>query len=181
MVHLEQERKQIEHQPLTILVPGHAASFAPEGVKLAGALKVSEALSGHPNTMLQFTPDQILESIDSGWSVLALGENLELVGFAQVWQYGFNEGGQQILEFGSWLSFRNGCGEKLLKATACLGKKINPTAQIVAIVEQDNLKAQEILVEVGAEEIGSKFSPVIRTVEGEAAFMKIFDITEVNI
>ncbi len=178
MVYLEQEKKQIENQ-LTFLTPGGTATLVPERVKLACAAKVSEALSEHPNTMLQFTPGQILESVNKGWTVLALGENLELVGFAQLWQYGFNENGQQILEFGSWLSFRSGCGEKLLKEAVYLGRKINPAAQVVAIVERENLKAQEVLQQVGAEEIGSQFSPVIRTVEGEAAFMKIFDLREV--
>lgn len=184
MVFVEQEKKNNptmseQMQQLTFLIPGAAATYLPERVKQSCALLVSAALSNHPCTMLQFTPDQILESIAKGRVVLALGENLKFVGFAQLWQYGFNEDGQQILEFGSWLSFRSGCGEKLLKEAIYLGTKINPTAQIVAIVEEENLKALGILKEVGAEEIGSKFSPVIRTVEGEAACMKIFDITRV--
>lgn len=174
MVFIEQENKIDE---LTYLVPGVAATYLPEGVKEACGLKVSGCLSEHPNTMLQFSADQIIESIQKGTAVVAVGEEYELLGFAQLWQYGFNEDGQQILEFGSWLSFRNGCGEKLLYEAVCLGRKINPAAQIVAIVEEENLKAQTILQKVGAEEIGSKFSPVIRTVVGEAAFMKIYDIT----
>lgn len=176
MVFVEQENKIAQ---LTFLIPGNAAFYVPEGVKLACTQKISASLTEHPNTMLQFTPDQILDSINKGSAVIALGEGLEIVGFAQLWQYGFNENGQQILEFGSWLSFRNGCGEKLLKEAVYLGTKINPTAQIVAIVEEENLKALEILKKVGAEEIGYKFSPVIRTVEGEAAFMKIFDVTRI--
>ena len=170
--------ERIEQQ-LTFLVPGDAASLVPEAVKLACATKTNQALAAHPNTMLHFTPEQIVASINEGRAVLALGEKLEPVGFAQLWQYGFNEDGQQILEFGSWLSFRRGCGEKLLKEAVCLGKKRNPTAQIVAIVEKTNLEAQAILNKAGAIEIGEKFSPVIRTIEGEAAFMKIFDITKV--
>lgn len=174
MVFVEQEN-QIATQ-LTFLITGNAANFLPEEVSIACAYKVSEALMGHSNTMLQYQPAEILDSIKKGWAVMALGEDLQPVGFAQFWQYGFNEDGQQILEFGSWLSFKDGVGEKVLKEAICLGKKINPHAQLVAIVEEENLKAQDILKKVGAEEIGSKFSPIIRTVEGEAAFMKIFDI-----
>lgn len=169
----------VQNEQLTFLIPGNVARFLPEGVKQACAFKVSEALAGHPFTMLQFSPDEIVGSINRGCAVVALGEELEPVGFAQLWQYGFNEDGQQILEFGSWLSFRKGCGERLLMEAICLGKKINPTAQLVAIVEEENLKAQGILRKVGAEEIGAKFSPVIRTVEGEAACMRIFDITNI--
>ncbi len=179
MVYLEQEKNQIKKQ-LTFLISGSVATYIPERVKLACALKISESLSQYPNTMLQFTPDQILDSINKGWSVIALGAKLKAVGFAQLWQYGFNEDGQQILEFGSWLSFRKGWGTKIFKEAICLGKEINPAAQIVAIVEQENLKAQAILMKAGASEIGSKFSPAIKTVEGEAAFMKIFDITQVT-
>lgn len=175
MGYLEHENNQIEGQ-LTFLT-GVAARLLPEEVKSACATWVSEKLSKCPNTMLQFTPAQILEAINKGWSVVALGQSQQQVGFAQFWQYGFNENGQQILEFGSWLSFRKGCGAKILKEAIYLGKRINPTAQIIAIAEEENLKAQAILMKAGASEIGSKFSPAIRTVEGEAAFMKIFDIT----
>lgn len=176
MLYLEQKKNQIEQQ-LTFFIKGSDASCMPELIKIVCALKVSQALSEHPNTMFQFTPEQIVKSIDKGFTVIALGVGLEVVGFAQLWQYGFNEDGQQILEFGSWLSFKKGCGAKILKEAIYLGKRINPTAQIIAIVEEENLKAQAILMNAGASEIGSKFSPAIRTVEGEAAFMKIFDIT----
>lgn len=180
MALLEQEQiyKQItEESP--IILPGVSVAYLPERVKLAGAFKVSNALAEHPFTMLPYSPEQILESMDQGRSVIALGKGLEVVGFAQIWKYGLNEDGQQILEFGSWLSFGGGCGEGLLLEAVCLGKRINPTAQIVAIVEQENIKARAILSRIGAEEIGSKFSPAIRTVEGESAFMKIFDVTTI--
>lgn len=175
MIILEHEN-QIDKQ-LTFLIPGNAARLLPEEVKLECADKVSHALTEHPYTMLQFAPFQIVKAMERGWTVIALEKGFKVVGFAQFWQYGFNEDGQQILEFGSWLSFRSGVGEKILMEAIRLGKKINPKAQLVAIVEEENLRAREILQKVGAEEIGNKFSPVIRTVEGEAAFMKIYDIT----
>ena len=175
MIFVEEEKK-IGTQ-LTFLVSGNAANFLPEEVSIACAYKVSEALTGHLSTMLQYSPNEILDSIKKGWTVMALGEDFQTVGFAQFWEYGINKKGQQILEFGSWLSFRDGVGEKVFTEAISLGKKINPTAQLIAIVEQENLKAQAILTKVGAEEIGTKFSPVIRTVEGEAAFMKIFQIS----
>ena len=175
------EEENCIEQQLTFLIRGKAVNFLPEEVSIACAYKVSQALTEHPNTMLQYNPQEIFESIRRGWTVMALGEDLQTVGFAQFWQYGFNEDGQQILEFGSWLSFREGVGEKVLKEAICLGKKINPNVQLIAIVEEENLKAQAILQNVGVVEIGSKFSPVIRTVEGEAACMKIFDITKIGV
>lgn len=178
MLQLEQRTNQII-EGSAFLISGSAAVFVPKYIRWAAAVKVSRALVEYPNTMLQFTPIQLMESINKGLAVLAFAAGMKLVGFGQLWQYGFNENGQQILEFGSWLSFKKGLGEKILKEAILLGKKINPKALLVAIVEEENLKAQSILVKAGAEEIGGKFSPAIRTVEGEAAFMKIFDITKV--
>lgn len=170
-----------QEQELTIFSGSIAAYHIPERVKLACAQTISEKLTKYPHTMLQFTPEQILESIDEGRSVLVLDENLELAGFARLWQYGFNDDGQQILEFGSWLNLTKepGLGEKLLKEAVQLGRIIDPQAQIVAIVEYYNLRAIEVLCKAGAQEIGTKFQPTIRTVKGEAAFMRIFDITNV--
>ncbi len=182
MLYIEQKNNQIGiDEQLSFLVSGNNASLVPEEIKWDSAKKVSQALIEHPNTMLQFTSAQLVESINKGRTIMAFGEGMALVGFAQFWQYGFNEDGQQIFEFGSWLSFRKGCGEKVLKEAIQLGKKINPKSQLIAIVEKENAKAQSILIKVGAKEIGSKFSPAVRTVEGEAAFMKIFDITKVAI
>lgn len=177
MVFVEQENHIPES---TFLIVGDAARFLPEEVVASCAHKISEALLAHPNTMLQYKPDEILDSIQKGWAVVALGKGFQTVGFAQFWEYGFNEDGQQILEFGSWLSFREGVGGKILKQAISLGKRINPNAQLIAIAEEENLKAQGILKKMGSEEIGSKFSPVIRTVKGEAARMKIFDITKAD-
>lgn len=172
MNHLEQEK----YYP-SLLYSGDAVRYLAEEIKLSCALCVNEALALHPHTMLQFTPGQIVDAMEHGCSVLAIGENGQLAGFAQLWQYGFNQNGQQILEFGSWLSFQKGLGEKILKEAVILGKKVDPQAQLIAIVEEENSRAQEILQKNGALEIGGKFSPYIRTVQGEAAFMKIFDIT----
>ncbi len=170
-----------QEQELTIFSGSVGAYHISQDVKLGCALKVSEELTNHPNTMLQFTPDEILESIKKGWAVLALDGNMKLAGSARLWQYGFNEDGQQILEFGSWLSFikGQGLGEKILKETVGLGKIIDPKAQIVAIVEKENKRAQEILDKVGGKIIGTKLQPAIRTVEGEDASMIIYDITNV--
>lgn len=182
MLYLEQENNQIgKDKQLSFLVSGSDASLVPEKIKWASAKKVSQALVEHPNTMLQFTSAQLVESINKGRTIMAFGEGMKLVGFAQLWQYGFHEDGQQIFEFGSWLSFRKGCGEKVLKEAIRLGRKINPKSQLIAIAEKENTKAQSVLIKVGAKEIGSKFSVAVRTVEGEAAFMKIFDITKVAI
>lgn len=172
MNQIEQEK---QHPPL--LYSGDAVRFIPEKIRQACALGVSDALALHPYTMLQFTQERIAEVMEQGCSVIAIGEDGQLAGFAQLWQYGFNENGQQILEFGSWLSFQNGQGQRILLEGLKLGKLIDPEAQIIAIVEEENTRAQEILKKCGATETGGKFSPYIRTVEGEAAFMKIFDIT----
>lgn len=172
MNQIEQEK----YHP-AFLYSGDAVRFIPEKMRHSYALGISNELTLHPYTMLQFTQERIVEAMEQGCSVLTIGEDGKLAGFAQLWQYGFNENGQQILEFGSWLSFQKGLGEKILIEGIKLGKQIDQNAQIVAIVEQENVRAQEVLTKCGAIEIGGKFSPYIRTVEGEAAYMKIFDVT----
>lgn len=177
MLNVEYRDYQIERQS-PFLVYGSDTNVMPQEVKWASANTVSQLLSQHPNTMLQFRPDQLVAAMNKGWVVMAFTEGMQVVGFAQFWQYGFKENGQEILEFGSWVSTVKGCGARILKKAIQLGKEIAPTSQLIAIVEEKNTKAQSILVRVGAKEIGHKLSPVIRKVEGEAAFMKIFDITD---
>ena len=180
MGYLEQGQNLEQDAQHTFLYTGvDIIRFVPEEIRQICAFGVSDALANHPYTMLQFTPNQIFESIENGRAVVALEENLTFVGFAQLWQYGFTEGGRQITEFGSWLSFQKGQGETILREGIKLGKRIDPEAQIVAIVEENNIRAQDILLGCGGKEIGGKFSPYIRTVEGKAAYMKIYDITTV--
>lgn len=172
MNQIEQEK----YHP-AFLYSGETVQFISEKARRFYALRVSYELALRPYTMLQFTPERILDAMRQRCSVLTIGEDGKLAGFAQLWQYGFTESGRQILEFGSWLSFQSGQGNIVLKEAVQLGKRIDPNAQIVAIVEEENARAQEILKKCGAKEIGGKFSPYIRTIEGEAAYMKIFDIT----
>ncbi len=180
MTHLE-KAIGIEYEQPAFLYGGNDTGFMPEVIRHACAVRVSEELASHPYTMLQFSPESIMDAMQQGRSALALGSDGNLAGFAQLWQYGITETGRQILEFGSWLSFQKGLGEKILRRVVVLGGKIDPDAQIVAIVEEENEKAQTTLIRVGGKIIGTKLQPAIRTVAGEAAHMKIFDITEVTI
>ncbi len=178
MGYLEQGH-HLEKQPgNTFLYAGaDVVHFVPEKIRQICAFGVGDALALHPYTMLQFSPGQIADAMEHGCSVIAIGEGGKLAGFAQLWQYGFNENGQQILEFGSWLSFQSGQGKRILLEGVKLGKQIDPEAQIIAVVEKNNIGAQLVLQRCGAIEIGQKFSPVIKTAEGIPALMKIFDVT----
>lgn len=163
-----------------LILTGFNAGLLPANLLEKNTQKISSELAKHPNTMLQYTEAELIKSINEGRSILALGKSNKLIGYGQLWEYGINSEGNQIFEFGSWLSFKPGVGSRILIEAAKLGKKLNPKAQLVAITEEENLKAQQIILKAGGLEIGSKFSPVIRTVEGEAASMKIFDISQIG-
>lgn len=181
--------KRLEHldyqilstQPLVAV--GEAVGLHPSLRLASYADQISEKLAANPNTMLQYSPIQILHSMMEGRAVVVTDlETNKLLAFAQIWKYGETGAGKNIYEFGSWLSFKeknekNGEGQLALNAGMILGRLIDPEAQIIAIVESKNVKAQKIITGVGGIEIEGKFSPVLRTVEGEPAWMKRYDIS----
>ena len=142
------------------------------------AQQLSEKLSEFPCKMLQYNPEQLLKSMEEGRAVVVTNlDTGRLEAFAQIWKYGISEKGQDIYEFGSWLGFEKGRRKLALAAGIKLGEILYPNAQLIAVVEQNNLEAQNIIQSFGGIEIPGKYSPVLRNVKGEPAWMKRYDIT----
>lgn len=140
--------------------------------------KVSKQLTLFPFTMLKFSPRQLRRSIKKGRVILSLKKN-KLVAFGQIWYYGKNPKGQKVYEFGSWLSFeKSGYGRAILLSAKDLIEEISPGAQLIAIVESNNLRAQKIIEDLGGVKIGNKYSERLKTQSGLPAYMAIFDISK---
>lgn len=146
------------------------------------AQRVSYELSLRPNTMLQYTPENIFRAMMEGRTVVATDlHNDKLLAFAQLWKYGVNSNGKDIYEFGSWLSFSRGGGRQVLTAGSILGHQIDSTAQIIAIVEHSNDRAQQTITQVGGIFLNSAISDKLVTKEGVPAPIKIYDVSNSKI
>ncbi|MBI2593860.1 hypothetical protein HYW44_04435 [Candidatus Daviesbacteria bacterium] len=174
------QRQIFKTDPLVVL-GGSVRLLGEKRLEMYAGL-VSEKLAHHPNTMLQYSPPEIFKAmIDRRSVVITNPRTGNLLAFAQVWKYGSNDG-RDIYEFGSWSAYKddeykNGNGRLALLAGPILVREIDPSAQAIAIVEKTNKKAQKIITDFGGIEIEGEWSPYLRTVEGETAYMKKFDIT----
>lgn len=156
----------------------------PRDQLLAFAKQVSGKLETKPNTMMQYSAEELLMSIQEGRAVCLLGENGGLLAFAQVWPYIFEETEEfydgenlqekKVFEAGSWLSFGRGQGPKVFEAAVALGIELDPDAFIVAITESGNEKAAGILQSIGGKPIGQKRSLRVLDKDHNPALMKIY-------
>jgi len=181
--------RQEESYGSSVMLSGDAVKQLPDIIKAGIAEFICQRLllEAHVYTMLPFTKDELMYNMENGMTIVAFTQKAHLAGFGQVWplnrfwRSGVNLQGQKIIESGTWFSFRGGegIGEKIMKETVKLGRSIDPNAQIVAIIEEGNEKAQRLPEKNGAEKIGFKFSPIIPNQSGNAAFMHVYDITNV--
>lgn len=176
---LERERKTEQEQP-AFLYLGDEVNLLPESRKSQITVQVSKRLKDFPFTMIQYSPETLLQAMGEGRTIVCLGQQGEkLLAFAQIWHYEQNLSGQEVYEFGSWLSFeRGGHGRKVLIAARELGFDLFPNSQLIAIVENYNTIAQRIIMEEGGVFLSHKYSEHLRTQGGLPAFMQIYDITK---
>lgn len=160
------------------IIMGEDVKKLPQDQLLDYADQVSKRLAMYPYTMVQFKPSQIIEAMNAGRAILCLDKKGNLLAFGQIWHYGQSSTSQQIKEFGSWVSFKQGgFGVLVLKSARILHSDLYPLAQLVAIVELGNNKAQKViegLLRVKSEPTYSKF---LKTKDGKSALMKMYDIT----
>lgn len=142
------------------------------------ATKVSEGLAAHPYTMVQFNPLQLVEAMKVGRTILCLDKKGNLLSFGQIWHYGESPRGEEIKEFGSWVSFqKGGFGLLVLKAARDLHAFLYPDSKFVAIVETENKKAQKVIEELLKIKSEPTYSKFLKTKNGKSALMKMYDIT----
>ncbi len=118
--------------------------------------QVSQLLAQHPDTMLQFLPQEIAAYIGKDLGVLVAHpqHKQELAAFAKLYPWpGLNQNGQLLFEFGSWVVppkyHGQGFGRQVLFATLLKGHQLYPGSQIIGVVEASNQRSEQILLEVG--------------------------------
>lgn len=160
------------------IITGKNVEQLPQDQLLEYSFKVSKRLAAYPDTMVQFTPNQIVEAMNAGRTILCLDKTGDLLAFGQIWHYGQSQTGQEIKEFGSWLSFKKGgFGVLVLKSARELNLELYPLSQLVAIVELDNKKTQEIIEDLLRVKSEPTYSKFLKTKNGKPALMKMYDIT----
>jgi hypothetical protein len=121
------------------------------------AEQMSATLKQHPNSMIQYSPEQLLSAMLNGLAVVAYDLETEcLDGFAQLWQYNSDS-----YELGSWYSNKKGTGKKVFNAGIELNQKLHPDKKTIAIVAMHNRIPQMCIENVGGHQIGVKTSDKI--------------------
>lgn len=143
---------------------------------------VSDALGEHRESMLQYSDVEVKQIIDEGRAIVALDriEN-KLDGFAQLspWHDGSDSVG--AIEFRGWLSRKTGAGMQVLKGAVALSLEKYPDIPVYAVIEANNWRAQQIVLNAGAEEVAMPDAIKIELKAGnEPAFVKTFDLTDIN-
>ncbi len=162
------------------VIMGQEIKILPEVPRNQIAFLISNELTKHPNTMFQYSPEDIMKSMQEGRAIICLDKQTsKLLAFGQIWHYGQNLEGQYVYEFGSWLSFaKGGFGSEVLNNATKLHHQKFPSSQLVAIVEYYNLIAQRIIEQSGGTLLSYKYSEYLKTQDGMPAFMRIYDITQ---
>lgn len=175
----------------------------PEVVRRSYVGQIVEKLASKPNTMLQWPAEELLTSMEEGRSALIVDQvTRQLLAFSQVWPYQYDlklylrpesrdffDHAKQVLEVGTWLSFARensipgvaprGYGRRVLQEAVAAGRAYDSQALSIAIVEQNNVRAQGIILDLGGRYIGEKISPTIRDANGTSAEMRIFDVSDI--
>lgn len=168
------KNRRSEDLTKSLIFAGERVNLLPEVLLRLYSSRISYELSKHPSTMLQYSSGELYESMKGSRSVVAINESTEdLLGFGQIWPYA-----DKVWEFGSWISYIPGIGRPILFAGSLTGHEVDPKAQIIAIVEESNNKAQKSIIKSGGVLIGSKYSDkLINPGNLEPAEMNIYDMS----
>jgi hypothetical protein len=157
-----------------------------ESTKYSIASRVSEFLRFRTDTMLQFTPEQLIADYINNKQAVAIvhNGNSELLGFAKNYHWpGKNAEGQNLYEFGSWVvpdtNKGNGCGYKLALLACATAQEQDPGSQLVAVCATSNMKPINILTNLGALEIEKPINLKL-LLGGGATPVKILDMTRLQ-
>ena len=170
-----------------LLIGGIETMRLPPTRKLQIATSISQLIAQHPDTMLQFTPESLIEQfMDTGNAVVILDSSKDdrLIGFAKNYLWpGVNQYGQRVYEFGSWAVFpeygRNGFGYHLAMLASDAAKAVDPQGQLIAVCSLENPKPISMLHQLGAITITKPSNVQILLGEGNAA-VEFIDMSELK-
>jgi len=157
-----------------VVLAGSEVCLLPATLLRTYAEQISQKLATHPSTMIQYSPEFLINAMLSYKSVVAFnGETDQLVGFGQLWKYE-----EKVLEFGSWLALVKGVGKDIIVAGSKLSQKIEPNNNVIAIVEHSNKIPQICIERLGGKYLRTKTSPRVYNRNSlQPAIMKIYDIS----
>lgn len=125
----------------------------PKKRKLELGRQVSELIATHKETMLQYTARQVEEIINDGRAIVVVDSSQTLCAFAQLSPWCNQNGEVKAIEFRSWISNSSGAGLLALKGAAALNQKKYPSVPLYAVIEENNERAQQIVIGIGAKEV----------------------------
>lgn len=166
------------HAAGKILV-GPEVNYLPKKQLIKYSGQVSDYLSKHPHTMLQYPGSAIMGAIREAKALLCLDPDSQaLLAFCQIKYYGQHESKQPLYELQSLAALvgQNGYGRQVLEAGINYAADVYPYIRLLGIVASTNLKAQQLMSDFGSK-VGYKYSETIQDPGGKHAFMHIYDIT----
>ncbi|MCL5091109.1 MAG: hypothetical protein M1514_03810 [Patescibacteria group bacterium] len=129
----------------------------PEKKLLNYGRQIGRIIATHPETMLQYTPEDLVKIMKDGRAVVVVDPQDESLcyAFAQIYPWiSEDQRGRQVVgatEFRSWISNRPYQGIFALRGAIALSQQRFPGIPVYAVVEANNQKAQERLLSEGAE------------------------------
>lgn len=149
--------------------------------------QVSQALAYHRETMLQYTEEQLVEIMREGRAVIVVNpeDHDKCWAFAQIspWTQTDNNGKivEKAVEFRSWTSRKPNQGVRALIGAVALSAIRYPGVPLYAVVEFNNVKAQKILTEAGAQTVPMPSSMNVELKAGEKpAEVITFDLSGIK-
>lgn len=145
----------------------------PDSRLLGYGFQISQALTSHQVTMLQYTPEQLVEIMREERAVVIIDpmDQGRCWAFAQIspWTETDGNGGNIVkaVEFRSWKSWQSKQGAVALQGAVRLSAIRYPGIPLYAVVEANNTKAREILLESGAEIVSMPSSMRVELKAGE--------------
>lgn len=152
--------------------------------------QVSAGLEEYPNTMIQYSQRELLQSIYGKRAACVMDSQGRIAAFAQYWPYKIDDTGdgylrgREVFEIGSWLSFSNGqergWGMKVFEACLAVGTMQHPDARFISIIEKGNGRAANLLEAMNWEKKAEKNSQQVKDAYNNPARMAIYELKGKN-
>lgn len=152
----------IKNRVEPVIRAGRLLAAMPKDVRHPIAAQVLNKVRRNRGSMRPLEIGDLRESLRSGRSIGAFDNGL--LAYAQIWpmenpgQSGLPDG---TMEVGTWVSFVSGMGSSVIQPATELAVVEFGAPMAVALVQQDNTKAKDTLLAIGAESIGEKPSDYI--------------------
>lgn len=179
---LKEMGKAYEQSFETEVLMGEQLKQLPEKRKLGLGQQVSELIAEHKATMLQYTAQQVEEIMNESRAVVVINSSRNsMCAFAQLSPWCDSSGKVMATEFRSWISNRHGGGLPALRGAVKLNQEKYPGVSMYSVIEENNRRAQRIVMQAGAEEVPMPNSiKVILKAGDQPAPVRTYDLTKIK-